>query len=264
MKTLSIKSPEELIEKINSFPNHYIYRGHSNSSWFMQTTLERGAGAKFSKEFAEKYERYSKDEFLARFHLYDKENVSPKTLLEWLSIMQHYGVPTRLLDFTTSPYAALYFSLETYDTSARPDIALFCIDYTALMEKSLCLIADEDNNFKESRDSIRGKQDEIFDEFVDRFNRNILWVTEPQRLNARIDRQAGCFLVSGNKGRKIVDLTEAEEYKEVEMLKICYPGDQIESIFALLRKMNISGKSIYGDLNGLAKSLALDLKIYAA
>lgn len=264
MKILSIECPEKLIEKINSFPNHYVYRGHSNDSWNMQTTLERGAGSKFSKEFAEKYEKYSRDEFSARFHLYDKENVSPKTSLEWLSLMQHYGVPTRLLDFTTSPYAALYFSLETYDTSARPDIALFCIDYTALMEKSLCLIAAEDNNFSETRDSIRGKQDKIFDEFVDRFNRNILWVTEPQRLNARIDRQAGCFLVSGNKGSRIMDLIESSEYEEVEMLKILYPGDKVESIFALLRKMNISGKSIYGDLNGLAKSLALDLKIYAA
>lgn len=264
MKTLSIESPEELIEKINRFTNHYIYRGHSDSSWFMQTTLERGADSKFSKEFAEKYERYSKDEFLARFHLYDKENISPETHLEWLSVMQHYGVPTRLLDFTTSPYAALYFSLETYDTSTRPDIALFCIDYTALMEKSLGLISKEDNNFRESRDSIRGKQDKIFDEYVDRFNRNILWVTEPQRLNARIDRQAGCFLVSGNKGKKIIDLIESEEYKEVDMLKIIYPGNKIESIFALLRKMNISGKSIYGDLNGLEKSLSLDLKIYAA
>jgi hypothetical protein len=264
MKNLSIKSPEELIERINIFSNNYVYRGHSNSSWDMQTTLERGAGSRFCKVFAEKYERYSKDEFLARFHLYDKENISPETHLEWLSVMQHYGVPTRLLDFTTSPYAALYFSLEAYDTSNRPDIALFCINYTELMEKSLRLITEEDNSFKESRDSIRGKQDEIFDEFIDRFNRNILWVTEPQRLNARIDRQAGCFLVSGNKGKKIVELIESEEYKEVDMLKIIYPGDKIESIFALLRKMNISGKSIYGDLNGLAKSLALDLKIYAA
>ena len=35
----------------------------------------------------------------------------PGDKLGWLAIMQHYGAPTRLLDFTYSPYVALYFAL---------------------------------------------------------------------------------------------------------------------------------------------------------
>lgn len=264
MKEINLSSEEELVTAINKLSNPFIYRGQSDSSWPLQTTLERGCGVNYSKEFAERYEGYAIEQFSSRFHLYDKENIQPSSLLEWLAIMQHYGVPTRLLDFTTSPYAALYFALEAYDIARRPDITLYCINYTELMEKTLEIIKSEDNQFNETRQSISGRQDEIFKNYVDRFNRNVLWVTEPQKLNARIDKQSGCFLVSGNKGRRINEIISDPGYEEVTMYKLIFPGAKVESIFALLRKMNISGKSIYGDLMGLSRSLALDLKIYAA
>jgi hypothetical protein len=88
--------------------------------------------------------------------------------------------------------------------------------------------------------------------------------TEPQKLNARIDRQSGCFLLSGNKGGSVEKLICDNRYDSVDAKKYLIPGSLFESLFALLRKMNVSGKSIYGDLSGLARSLALDLKIYGS
>lgn len=264
MKVINLSTVEELILEINSLANHYIYRGQSNASWRLETTLQRASGKKFKRDFTEKAERYSLDNFSARFHLYDRENNEPHSRLEWLSLMQHYGVPTRLLDFTSSPYAALYFGIEGYDFQRQPEFALYCIDYTGLMNRSIELIKKEDSRFTETRESIQGKSDKVFDDFIDPFNRNILWVTEPDRLNARIDRQAGCFLVSGNKEMGIEELIESDSYSKVDCRKIILSGSIAESVFALLRKMNISGKSIYGDLGGLARSLALQIRIYAA
>jgi hypothetical protein len=264
MKIINLSTVEELFLEINSLANHYIYRGQSNASWQLETTLQRTSGKKFQRDFTEKAERYALDNFSARFHLYDRENNEPHSLLEWLSLMQHYGVPTRLLDFTSSPYAALYFGIEGYDFQRQPGFALYCIDYTGLMNRSIELIKRQDSRFTETRESIQGKSDKVFDDFIDPFNRNILWVTEPDRLNARIDRQAGCFLVSGNKGMGIEELIESDSYSDVDCRKIVLSASIAQNVFALLRKMNISGKSIYGDLGGLARSLALQIRIYAA
>ena len=112
MKTIHLDDTDALLKEFNSLGNSYMYRGHSDSAWQLRTTLERSCGGKFSREFANTCEHYSVEQFKSKFHLYDRENAKPESLLEWLSLMQHYGVPTRLLDFTTSPYVALYFALE--------------------------------------------------------------------------------------------------------------------------------------------------------
>ena len=259
----SVSTIGELMHELNVLPNNYVFRGQSNADWGLNSTLERIIGSRWCSQQARKFEDYSLNTFKSKYHIYSGTEHLPKSKLSWLSVMQHYGVPTRLIDFTTSPYVALYFALESYDPLSRNDIAIFAIDYSAITEQSIEHIRGRDKLFKETRASISGNQDKIFDEVVDRYSYDIAWITEPIELNARIDRQSGTFLVSGNLERTIASILSQPLYEKCQKIKIRIPFSLYEPIFVSLRKMSINSKSIYGDLSGLAKSIRMELHAYA-
>ncbi len=263
MREVPIDNTEDLLGAFNRLPNNYIYRGHANASWPLQSSLERAIELRWPSSEARKFEDYSLDRFRAKFHLYDRENITPDSKLAWLSVMQHYGVPTRLVDFTDSPYVALYFALEAYQPSSRADFAVFALNYTAVMEASIAYIRTKDSSFEETRASIYAKQDRVFDDIVDRFAYDIAWITEPKRHNERLDRQGGCFVISGNRDMRIADALELSLYSNCEFIKYKINRSLYPSIFALLRKMNVTSKSLYGDLGGLARGIRMEMQVYA-
>jgi len=262
MIEINIKEIDELIKILNEFENHYIFRGQSSAKWGLVPSIERILGTKWSASTASKFEEYSLTKFKSKYHLYDEKNRRPETLLQWLSLMQHYGVPTRLLDFSYSPYIALYFCLETLSPSSKDDIAIYAIDYRDIIKKSLAFIKTRDKDFKYEYTDTFDKHDEIFVSTINRFSYDILWVTEPLEVNLRLDRQAGCFLLSGNLDKKIEELLAVSIYKDTDIKKIIIPINMYEQLFALLSKVNINAKVLYGDLTGLSMSIRMELVAY--
>lgn len=263
MKTIELHSMADLLTQLNELPNSFFYRGQADANWSLQSSLERVVGAGWSVEKAQKFEDYSISQFRSKFHLYDCENIQPESKLAWLSIMQHYGVPTRLIDFTESPYVALYFALEAYSPQSGKQLALYAVDYSEIMEKSIEFIKTKDSEFRETRLTVSEKQDKIFENVVDRFSYDIAWIAEPKQLNARLDRQAGSFLLSGNKGLKVENVLSSNLYSGTRQVKYVIPSEMCSGVFALLRKMNITSKSLYGDLDGLARAIKMQMQIYS-
>lgn len=186
----SVTSMEELAHELNALPNHYIFRGQANARWGLQSSLERLLGHSWAIDRARTSEDYALRSFKSKYRIYAGNEHQPQSKLSWLSAMQHYGAPTRLIDFTTSPYIALYFALETYNPSSGNSFSLFYIDYSTLMEQSIKYIGSRDKEFKETRLTMSEKQDEIFEKVIDRYTYDVAWVSESAESNARIDRQA--------------------------------------------------------------------------
>ena len=91
--------------------SNFAYRGMSNFTWALENSLSRVAGPS-------PYEDLEKN-LTKQFRKYSTETI-PEDASDWhlLSIAQHVGLPTRLLDWSYSPYVALHFATdntEQYD-----------------------------------------------------------------------------------------------------------------------------------------------------
>lgn len=254
---------DELTFALNCLPNHFVFRGQADATWGLQSSLERVLGDRWSADQARRFEKYSLDVFRSKYHVYNNVEHVPSSKLGWLSVMQHYGVPTRLLDFTTSPYIALYFALETYDPLNRKDFSIFAIDYAALMQKSIEFVRGRDSRFVATQESIFRKQDELYEDVLDRYSYDIAWVSEPDESNIRIERQSGTFLISGSLEKPIEAILRLPLYDSTKILKLVIPSTLYEAVFVALRKMSINSRSIYGDLFGLAKSIRMEFSAYS-
>ena len=105
----------------------YIYRGHTNDAWLLESSylrycLKRNTG--FSPLEAE--ELYAK--FINKASDFLNQDLSKMDRWDQIALAQHHGVPTLFLDWTHSPYIALFFAVyEKLRTSHQGPIALWSL-----------------------------------------------------------------------------------------------------------------------------------------
>jgi hypothetical protein len=105
--------------EIGRFRSPYAFRGMSRASHGLKTSLMRLRGT---------YERHE-GHLLRNFRKFaHRDAVQADSVWNWLALAQHHGLPTRLLDWTFSPYVALHIATE--DTSRfGVDGVVWCVDY---------------------------------------------------------------------------------------------------------------------------------------
>src|SRR5215472_16451620 len=101
-----------------------LYRGLSDASYRLKSSLQRMGGNYLAVE----------GNLLRNFRKYARTpNTPPTNEWEWLTIGQHFGLPTRLLDWTYSPLVALHFA--TSNVGAHNiDGAVWCVDFVRIRD----------------------------------------------------------------------------------------------------------------------------------
>jgi hypothetical protein len=180
----------------------------------------------------------------------------PARQFDWLALMQHYGGPTRLLDWTTSPYVALYFAC-----SHNRDIsgAVWRVDRQWLHRGSHRAIQTADPKMGRHR----GDPAVVVD-FVIKHQLEVALPVLPRRRFPRMIGQAGLFtLIGGADGqfRKAIGAIANESDMKLDgpvVEKIVIGPDLKSECLVRLRSMNITESTIYPGLEGLARSLPDD------
>lgn len=109
-------------QRVPLWNRHFLFRGQSNANWSLRPSLMRLLSPELEKPQIERLELMAKEHFAARVRNYLDDSLLPNgpkdTTSAWWPLMQHYQAPTRLLDWTRSPYVAAYFAVRSWEDGA--------------------------------------------------------------------------------------------------------------------------------------------------
>ena len=175
-------------------------------------------------------------------------------ILEWLSLMRHYGAPTRLLDWTYSFFIALYFAAE----SAEGDFAVWAIDVRWCNTQSKLRLAKagvSDVDHRICRDPHYQKIETFKLLFCREPPEPLVSRINPFVLNQRLAVQKGLFLCPGDVSQTFESNLEDLPDSESPVIKMTLDESLHREVLRRLHYMNIARDTLFPDLGGLAQSL---------
>jgi hypothetical protein len=115
---VGVKSWKNLVTLAGELPG-WVFRGQREQYWRLETTLERFVARHSLQVSLAEAEHRILEQFLQRLSHTILDPPPLEDAMSWLSTIQHYGGPTRLLDLTYSLQVAAFFALEEEPLSNR-------------------------------------------------------------------------------------------------------------------------------------------------
>ncbi|XLS30526.1 FRG domain-containing protein [Flavobacteriaceae bacterium M23B6Z8] len=240
----TVNSIAELIEFVKEVftetKRQWWFRGHADVSWKLTPSLWR--------DYNKQEESYMTQEFLFKAKSRSNNNLTLDDRTGWISLMQHHGLPTRLLDWSKSPLIGLYFATYNYHRhSLNPDENDACL--WMLCPGELNLYFDfEDLVYPLNSNTALKLINQAF--YTDRKNNLGILAASAIETHGRMIMQQSAFTIHS-------DTTPLEKIDDNRkwLRKIIIPQEKLKDLAIELEIMGIRLSSIFPDLDNLSKEI---------
>jgi hypothetical protein len=250
-KVSSWKELREVLEELVTAG--WAFRGQAKAAWRLESSLTRYlTDFGLHRDAWLKQEKHMLATFRRKAHLLLPRTPEEGETLEWLALMQHHGAPTRLLDFTWSPYVAAFFALERATEDAAIYAICSCWDVPNFQGWYLSALLNRVSGFKPAatltdRDREAAEGEKIPD----------VLMGEPFLMNQRMTTQAGTFIIPTRR----IDVPVDALVPRSSILKLWLKTKSLRTeTMTRLYEMNINPATLFPGLDGLARSLAYELE----
>jgi FRG domain-containing protein len=246
-----VRSWDEFVRIVSGHEGQWVYRGQPKD-WPLQSSLEKYIRAWDGDiAFSPMIERQMIREFRRRYPDPADAAIHEDTLY-CLAMMQHHGAPTRLMDWTYSPFVAAKFAAG----EGTRDAAIWCLNAKWCGEKAEADPVVGNDLKRRAEDAFRN--DLTFRKIYLDARRPFVWLENPLRLNQRLVLQRGVFLCPGDITVGFQQNIEAMDGWELQqnLVKLVLKLDRKGSAeFAdHLKQMNMTSALLFPGFDGFAFS----------
>lgn len=237
-ETMEVRSLSELIEAAHQaeekFKCQLWFRGHAQDDWELVPGAHRRS-PNLESQFAQHF----------RFHAPSIHSSCPehKDYISWLPLMQHYGLPTRLLDWTESLVVAAFFAVSS--SRAEKNAAIWFLAPGELNNKSIGYIIPFLSDPR-VMPIVKG----AFSGHIDYENKHVVSVLAP-RTDRRMAAQLGNYTI--HETREALDKhPQASSF----LKKIIIPVDAHAKLMSDLSVVGVRRSLLFPDLSNLANEIS--------
>jgi len=254
-RVIRVRSWSHYLELVKSSKyNFWAFRGQADEKWELWSTLPRFLNDRGVHPSHWRHQEWrSVQKFQSRAHHFLQHVPTLDDTFQWLALMQHHGAPTRLIDFTWSPYVAAFFALENSTTNA----AVWAVNGAKITYHDLTDQALDPHDFDPRRPGI------LRDRYL-RNESNRVVVSEPMILNQRLVAQSGTFAIPATISQPINEILSGHTWPEDTIAKFILPRRIRREAIEDLRRMNILHATLFPGLDGLARSIGYDIEYHWA
>lgn len=253
MKSLVAQSWEHLQEllfdgswnpAIARYRSPYVFRGLPDSRFDLKTSLARLGGnyAQLERHLLRNFQKYGHDSFDTN-----------RSIWHWLTLAQHHGLPTRLLDWTYSPMVAMHFATADIGHSDQ-DAVIWKVNYHDSFKQLPVDMARQleqtgGNVFTVELLTQLVGEIEVFDQLG---QSDFFLFFEPPSLDGRIINQHALFSVASNAELALQDLIDQTQ---TDAQQLIIPASLKWEIRDKLDQSNITERVLFPGLEGLSQWL---------